>query len=27
MPWVMRATVAPKPIKLRVSERIYRPQS
>ena len=27
MPWVMRATVAPKPVKLRVSERIYRPQS
>jgi short-subunit dehydrogenase len=25
MPWVMRATAAPKPIKLRVSERIYRP--
>jgi short-subunit dehydrogenase len=25
MPWVMRATTAPKPIKLRVSERIYRP--
>ena len=25
MPWVMRATVSPKPIKLRVSERIYRP--
>jgi short-subunit dehydrogenase len=24
-PWVMRATVAPKPIKLRVTERIYRP--
>jgi short-subunit dehydrogenase len=24
-PWVMRATVSPKPIKLRVSERIYRP--
>jgi short-subunit dehydrogenase len=27
MPWVMRATVAPKPIKLRVTERIYRPRS
>jgi uncharacterized protein len=27
MPWVMRATTAPKPIKLRVSERIYRPHS
>jgi uncharacterized protein len=25
-PWVMRATVAPKPIKLRVTERIYRPE-
>jgi short-subunit dehydrogenase len=24
-PWVMRATVAPKPIKLRITERIYRP--
>lgn len=24
-PWVMRATVSPKPIKLRVTERIYRP--
>lgn len=24
-PWVMRGTVAPKPIKLRVTERIYRP--
>jgi len=24
-PWLMRATVAPKPIKLRVTERIYRP--
>jgi uncharacterized protein len=24
-PWVMRATIAPKPIKLRVTERIYRP--
>jgi short-subunit dehydrogenase len=24
-PWVMRATVAPKPVKLRVTERIYRP--
>jgi uncharacterized protein len=27
MPWVMRATTAPKPIKLRISERIYRPES
>ena len=27
MPWVMRATVSPKPIKLRVSERIYRPKA
>jgi uncharacterized protein len=27
MPWVMRASVAPKPIKLRVTERIYRPSS
>jgi short-subunit dehydrogenase len=27
MPWVMRATVAPKPIKLRVTERIYRPRT
>jgi short-subunit dehydrogenase len=27
MPWVMRATVSPKPIKLRVSERIYRPNT
>jgi uncharacterized protein len=26
-PWVMRSTVAPKPIKLRVTERIYRPNS
>jgi short-subunit dehydrogenase len=26
MPWVMRATISPKPIKLRVSERIYRPR-
>jgi len=26
-PWVMRATVAPKPIKLRVTERIYRPRT
>jgi short-subunit dehydrogenase len=25
-PWVMRGTVAPKPIKLRVTERIYRPE-
>ncbi len=24
-PWVMRATVAPKPVKLKVAERIYRP--
>ena len=24
-PWIMRATIAPKPIKLRVTERIYRP--
>jgi uncharacterized protein len=24
-PWVMRATISPKPIKLRVTERIYRP--
>lgn len=24
-PWLMRGTVAPKPIKLRVTERIYRP--
>lgn len=24
-PWVMRGAVAPKPIKLRVTERIYRP--
>ena len=24
-PWVMRATMAPKPVKLRVTERIYRP--
>jgi short-subunit dehydrogenase len=27
MPWVMRATTSPKPIKLRVSERIYRPDT
>jgi uncharacterized protein len=27
MPWVMRATVSPKPVKLRVTERIYRPRS
>jgi short-subunit dehydrogenase len=27
MPWVMRATVAPKRVKLRVTERIYRPRS
>jgi short-subunit dehydrogenase len=26
-PWLMRATVSPKPIKLRVTERIYRPTS
>lgn len=26
-PWVMRSTVSPKPIKLRVTERIYRPNS
>jgi short-subunit dehydrogenase len=26
-PWVMRATVSPKPIKLRVTERIYRPKA
>jgi short-subunit dehydrogenase len=26
-PWLMRATVAPKAIKLRVTERIYRPRS
>jgi short-subunit dehydrogenase len=25
-PWLMRATVGPKPIKLRVTERIYRPR-
>jgi short-subunit dehydrogenase len=24
-PWVMRASISPKPIKLRVTERIYRP--
>jgi uncharacterized protein len=24
-PWLMRATVSPKPVKLRVTERIYRP--
>jgi uncharacterized protein len=24
-PWIMRATISPKPIKLRVTERIYRP--
>jgi hypothetical protein len=24
-PWVMRSTVAPKPVKLRITERIYRP--
>ena len=27
MPWLMRATVSPRPIKLRVSERIYRPRT
>jgi short-subunit dehydrogenase len=27
MPWVMRATIAPKPVKLRISERIYRPDN
>jgi hypothetical protein len=26
-PWVMRATVAPKPVKLKVTERIYRPDA
>jgi uncharacterized protein len=26
-PWLMRATVSPKPIKLRVTERIYRPRT
>jgi short-subunit dehydrogenase len=26
-PWVMRASKAPKPIKLRVTERIYRPKA
>jgi short-subunit dehydrogenase len=26
-PWLMRGTVAPKPIKLRVTERIYRPRT
>jgi short-subunit dehydrogenase len=26
-PWMMRATVSPKPVKLRVTERIYRPDS
>jgi short-subunit dehydrogenase len=25
MPWMMRAAVGPKPIKLRITERIYRP--
>ncbi|HET8593243.1 MAG TPA: SDR family oxidoreductase [Solirubrobacterales bacterium] len=25
-PWIMRATASPKPVKLRVSERIYRPR-
>jgi short-subunit dehydrogenase len=24
-PWMMRATISPKPLKLRVTERIYRP--
>jgi uncharacterized protein len=27
MPWLMRASVGPKPIKLRVTERLYRPKS
>ena len=27
MPWIMRAAVSPKPIKLRVTERIYRPRT
>jgi short-subunit dehydrogenase len=27
MPWVMRSAVGPKSVKLRVSERIYRPKS
>jgi short-subunit dehydrogenase len=27
MPWVMRSTMGPKSVKLRVSERIYRPRS
>ena len=26
MPWMMRAAVGPKPIKLRVTERLYRPK-
>ena len=26
-PWVMRSTVAPKPVKLRITERIYRPRA
>ena len=26
-PWLMRATASPKPIKLRVTERIYRPRT
>jgi uncharacterized protein len=26
-PWLMRATVSPKPVKLRVTERIYRPRT
>jgi hypothetical protein len=26
-PWMMRGSVGPKPIKLRVTERIYRPRS
>jgi short-subunit dehydrogenase len=27
MPWFMRASHAPKPVKLRVAERMYRPRS
>jgi uncharacterized protein len=27
MPWLMRASVGPKPIKLRVTERLYRPKT
>jgi uncharacterized protein len=27
MPWLMRATISPKPVKLRVTERIYRPRT